>query len=87
MTDQQEILQELANSSGITLEEMEEHYTLIKEKTDKFMESFKPKGGQPIDEDYYCACLNCGTVVLLGPKCCDDFLSQAMVDEKETRGE
>lgn len=79
MTDQQETLQELANSLGITLEEMEEHWKLIREKTDKFMESFQ----QPFDEDYHCACLNCGAVILLGPKCCDDFLSQARVDEKE----
>ena len=87
MTDQQETLQELANSLGITLEEMEEHWKLIREKTDKFMESFQPKGGVCNDEDYYCACLNCGAVVLLGLKRCDDFLSQAMVDEKEKGNE
>ena len=33
------------------------------------------------DEDYYFRCLNCGRTVLVG-KCCDNFLSQAILDKK-----
>lgn len=35
------------------------------------------------DEDYHCKCLNCGRVVLCGPPCCDNFLSQHMKDNPD----
>ena len=38
---------------------------------------------QPVDEDYHCKCLNCGRVVLCGPPCCDNFLSQQMKDNPD----
>lgn len=35
------------------------------------------------DEDYYAKCLNCGGIVLCGPRCCDNFKSQYRVDLEE----
>ncbi|AUR84757.1 hypothetical protein NVP1063O_090 [Vibrio phage 1.063.O._10N.261.45.C7] len=77
----QEALEWLANMRGCTVEEVEATLKDISKKVDTFTEPMR--NATAFDEDYHCACLSCGAVILCGPRCCDNFVSQAMLDEKK----
>lgn len=77
----QEALEWLADMRCCSVEEVKTILEGISKKVDTFTEPMR--NATAFDEDYYAACLSCGAVILCGPRCCDNFVSQAMLDEKK----